>query len=71
MYLKSTTDIWFASYVMLFGHEVRDYEIMNRNKGKFLFDISDADWKQLRLKFSTSDVSRIKMNQIILKDLLH
>lgn len=71
MDLKSTTDIWFASYLRHNGYEVKDYEIINRSKGKFFFDLSQDKWKEMRLKFDGSETSKIKMHQISLKDLLH
>jgi len=68
---RSTTDIWFASFLRLNGHKVSDYEIISRNRGKFVFDLGEERWKELRLKFDSSEISDIKLHQIALKDLLH
>ena len=68
---RSTTDIWFASFLRLNGHKVTNYEIISKNKGKFIFNLCEDSWKELRLKFDSSEISDIKLHQIALKDLLH
>ena len=69
--MKSTTDLWFASFLKMEGYEITKYEVLARNRGKFYFNISDNDWKELKLKCDKSVISTIKIMQISLKDLLH
>ena len=71
MQSKSSTDIWFCAFLKLHGFEVANFDILNRNKGRYYFNISDSDWKSMKLKFNSSETSKIKMYQIALKDLLH
>ena len=66
-----TTDIWFAAFLRLKGYEITDYNVLSRGKGKFFFDISPSDWKEMKIEFSNSIISGIKLHQIALKDLLY
>ena len=68
---KSTTDIWFASFLVHNGHDVADYEITQNSRGRFFFKLNDIQWKEMRLKFNSSEISKFKTIQISLKDLLH
>lgn len=71
MKVKLTTDIWFASFLKLKGHKVKNFDVMTKSKGRFHFEISEEEWKKLKLEFDASDISKIKMHQIALKDMLH
>ena len=68
--VRSTTDIWFSSFLRMRGHGVTNFEVFSKNKGKFFFEIPEDVWKELRLAFDSSDISKIKLHQIALKDLL-
>lgn len=65
-----TKDIWFASFLQLKGFKIANYTILSRGKGSFDFDITEDEWKDMRLKFNNSDISKIKQIQLSLKDLL-
>ena len=69
--MKSTTDLWFTTFLKMEGYEIVKYDVLERNKGKFYFNISDDDWKKLKLKCDKSVISTVKKTQISLKDLLH
>lgn len=69
--MKATTDVWFASYLKLRGFAIGTFEVIERNKGRFYFIISDAEWKRMKIEFDTSETSKIKQMQGALKDLLH
>jgi len=69
--MKDTTDIWFASYLMIHNHRPVDFEIIKKGRGKYFFDVTDDEWKDFRLKFNSSDVSKVKMHHLSLKDLLY
>lgn len=69
--MKATTDIWLASFLMLQGHTVSDFETIGKGKGKYFFKMSEDDWSSIKMDFHNSEVSKIKMNQISLKDLLY
>lgn len=69
--VRSTTDIWFSSFLRMKGHDVKNFEVFSKNKGKFYFDVPEDEWKELRLAFDSSDISKIKLHQIALRDLLH
>lgn len=70
--MKVTTDLWFASYIMsVKGIPLQNYEITQPRRGKFMFAVSDEDWKKLKLEFHNSDISKCKHGQEKLKDLLY
>jgi hypothetical protein len=71
MKVKVTTDIWFASFLKLKEYQVINFDVLPKSKGRFYFNISDEDWKKLKLEFDASAISKIKMHQIALKDMLH
>ena len=66
-----TSDIWFASFLKLKGFEIIDYEVIHKAKGRYKFNISEDEWKELKMQFEGSDASKLKMIQISLKDLLY
>jgi len=66
-----TTDLWFAAFLQLHGIKLKDFVILSRGKGQYDFDISEADWKRMKLLFIQSDVSKIKVLMEQLKDLLY
>lgn len=69
--MKETTDIWLASFIRMKGHNVADFEVISKNKAKFKFEVSDEEWRKLKMAFDVSDISKIKLHQIALKDLIH
>lgn len=66
-----TTDLWFAAFLIHKGHTLSDYTVVSRGKGEFCFDVSDAEWKKLKLEFNNSDLSKIKQVIEQLKDLCY
>ena len=71
MNIKATTDMWFASFMKLKGNQVVNFDVLPKSKGRFYFNVSEDEWKKLKLEFDASDISKIKMHQIALKDMLH
>jgi len=70
--MKSTTDIWFTTYLIeIKKYKLESYHVISRGKGRFLFNISDEKWKEEKLNFMNSDLSKIKQGQEKLKDLLY
>lgn len=69
--MKESTDIWFCSYLKMKGHHIKDYTVISSNKGRFFFDMTEAEWKKMKLEFDSSEIGRMKLEQIALKDLLH
>ena len=67
----TTTDIWFASYLIYKNFDLLDFEVIRRGKGSYTFDITDAEWKTYKLEFSKSETNAIKAQHIALKDLLY
>lgn len=66
-----TSDIWFASWLKTRGYKLLDFEKLDKNRGRYTFDISTETWKKEKLAFSNSDVSSIKLHFTSLKDLLY
>lgn len=68
--LKGSTDLWFCTFLKMEGYEIVDYNVISNKRGKFFFDISDEDWKALKIKCDKSIITKVKTAQISLKDLL-
>ena len=66
-----TTDLMFSAWLRFKGFELSDFQIINRGKGKFIFDINEKDWKSLKLEFINSETGKIKQTIEQLKDLIH
>ena len=71
MEYKYSTDVWFCSYLMSLGYQVKSFDKLSQGKGKFHFEISDEEWKRLKLDFNNSDIIKIKSFISQLKDLLY
>jgi len=65
-----TTDIWFASWLQARSYELKDFATIARGKGRYVFVITPEKWKEEKLSFSNSEVSRVKTCYSALKDLL-
>jgi len=69
--MKSTTDIWFTTFLKMEGYEIVNYEVISKNRGVFYFNISNSAWKELKLKCDKSMICTIKTTQLAIKDLLY
>ena len=69
--LKNSTDIWFCAYLQLQGIKLAKYDVEGRGKVRCYYDVTDDEWKQLRLDFNNSDVSRYKTAVESIKDLAY
>lgn len=69
--MKTTTDLWFASYLVNIGLELKNYKKLNNKKVQFEFEIADNHWASLRVKYFNSDISKYRQAQERLKDLLY
>lgn len=67
--MKSSQDVWFISFLKIKGHEIDHYEVIARGKVKCHFDISDDEWKELKLEFNKSEISKYKSIIESIKDL--
>ena len=63
--------MWFASFLMSKKYKVESFDVIKKGKGRFYFDVSDEDWKELKLECSNSIIQEIKLHQITLKDMVH
>lgn len=69
--MKQTTDIWFSAFLMLKGIKVEKFETLSRGKGKYFFNMNDADWQKYKLEFNNSELVKYKTAIEQLKDLLY
>lgn len=67
--MKTSQDVWFISFLKINGHEIAHYEVIARGKVKCSFDISDEEWKELKLEFNKSEISKYKSIIESIKDL--
>ena len=71
---KSTRDIWFAVFLRMKGFEVKNFEVIKKGTkgtGRFFFDISDEEWRSLKIECQNSDIQSIKAHMTSLKDMLY
>ena len=71
MTVHSTTDLFFAAFLKFKGFELKDFEVIAKGRGRYKFKISKEDYKQMKLEFIASDISKIKQNMEEIKDLLY
>jgi hypothetical protein len=69
--MKNTTDLFFAAFLRVAGYKIIDFEVMAKGKGRFYFEISEQAWKEERIKFNESIVSRVKQEIEQLKDMVY
>ena len=69
--MKTTTDLWLASFLIREGNVLTDYKILGHRKVSFIFDISDNDWKSLKLKYLNSEISEFEKIMEKLKDIAY
>jgi len=67
--LKSSKDVWYCAFLMKKGYKIQSYNVFDRGKVCCYFDISDEDWKKLKLEFNHSELSEYKMLIDKIKDL--
>jgi hypothetical protein len=67
--LQSSTDLWFCSFAILKGYKVAHYDQISKGKARYYFNMSDVEWKDLKLEFNNSDYSKFKQVFEGLKDL--
>ena len=66
-----TTDIWFVSFLRMNGYNIHSFDVLPKSKSRFYFEMTEEEWKKMKLEFNRSTVSDIKMQLIALKDMLH
>ena len=69
--LKSTTDVWLAAFLQKSGHQLVKYDIVQRGKVKFYFDLDEDTWRDHKVEFHNSELSEYKNAIAQLKDLAY
>lgn len=67
--MKYSTDLWLNAYLLLKEIPISSYELVERGKVRLYFNLSDEEWKRLKLEFSNSDFSKMKFMVEKIKDL--
>lgn len=67
--MKSTTDLWFATFLTQSGVTLSGYDKLGPRKAKFKFKISDEEWAAKKLEYFHSDLNKFRQAQERLKDL--
>ena len=55
-----TTDIWFVSFLRMNGYNIHSFDVLPKSKGRFYFEMTEEEWKKMKLEFNRSTVSDIK-----------
>jgi len=66
--VKPTTDIWFGAFLKFKGYLLHDFEVIRPRRVKYFFEISDEDYKAMKLEFLAHDMSKLKQIMEELKD---
>lgn len=66
-----TTDLFFMAFLIHKGYEIKKYEVIGKGKISCQFDITDENWKLLKLEFNNSEASKLKQTIEQLKDLAY
>lgn len=69
--MKYTTDVWFASFLLSKQIKLERYEVVDRNKVRCFFNLTDDDWKKLKVEFNNSEIIKFKGYIDQIKDLLY
>lgn len=67
--MNKTKDLWFCSFLRIKGYSITDYTKDN-NKVEFVFDIDNEQWKQLKIEFNSSEMSKVKWEIEKIKDMI-
>lgn len=67
--MKKSTDVWFCAFLVTKDYKVIDTEVISRGKVECHFDISDEEWKSLKIEFNNSDLIKFKFAVEQIKDL--
>ena len=66
-----TKDVWFSAYLQDLGHEIVAVNRITRGKAEYMFELSEEDWRKLKLDFHNSKLSKYKSLISKLKDLAY
>ena len=67
--MKRTTDMFMAAWLGVEkGIEFDDYNRLDRRRVEYLYEITDEQWKKLKMGFYKSIVSKVKVEIERLKD---
>jgi hypothetical protein len=68
--MKSTSDVWFSAFLLHENITLATY-VANGNKVTCSFELTDEQWKELKIKFHNSEISKFKGYIEKIKDLAH
>jgi hypothetical protein len=69
MNLKSSSDVWFCSFLINKNHQIHKYDVIDRGKVRCYFDVPEDKWKELKLEFNSSELAKHKQTIEMIKDL--
>ena len=69
-YTNKTKDLWFCAFIRLKGYNFVDYIRNDNNKIDFIFNIDNETWKELKIEFNNSELSKAKWEIEKIKDLI-
>ena len=67
--LKISSDVWFCAFLLKKGLKIKEYDVIDKGRVRCKFDITDSEWKSLKLEFNSSELSEYKTIIDKLKDL--
>lgn len=67
--MKSSTDVWLIAFLMSKKIPVADYRKKEYGKVECFFNLSEEEWKKLKLEFDNSEIVNFKTYLQRIKDL--
>lgn len=67
--MKSTSDVWFMAFLVSKGFKINQYSVIARGKIRADFNLTEDEWKSLKLEFQNSELVKFKGIIEQLKDL--
>jgi len=53
-------DIWFNSFLLYKGYKVSSFETDYNNRVICHFEVSEEEWKKMKLEYQNSEIARYK-----------
>ena len=67
--MKTTTDLWLASYILMQGESLHDYKKLGHRKVEFVFNLGAEAWKNYKLQYLKSDFAKFEQEMSKLREL--
>lgn len=67
--MKTTTDLWLATFILLQGEQLADYKKLGHRKVEFGFNTDGDQWKAYKLQYLASPFAKFEQEMSKLREL--